>query len=480
MEIITLLQDLVKGLLEAEEKFLSNPKDFYALEKATKTTTDAMAAQFLSGVLSCIDKQIYDCRYREGKYTVQRTDTRNLVSSVGDLTFDCTYYRKAEGGYVYLLEELLGLDKDERFTEEAEVILLTEALKTSYAEAARSLPSKSTITKTTVMNKVHGIAKEMPITPPIEKKECTCLFIEADEDHIAEQHGNQKKESGNKSFISRLAYVYEYKQENPKCKGRKELVNTFYFSGVYAGSEGIEKFWKNMTDYIDQTYDSEKIKHIYISGDGAPWIKSGAKYIRKALFCADKFHLMKYINAASGQMMDEKEIAKAELWHLLYKKDRDAFKEYTNRMAASAGNTKPIEDLQSYVQSNWQPIMRSIHNKIIDGCSAEGHVSHVLSNRLSSRPMGWSQTGADRMSKLRCFERNYGRERIIDLVKYSRKQRRLKRTGTDNEFIEKVTLRQIKADHYDQAKSYIERIQATMPGLTARKKASIRTQLRLM
>lgn len=38
---------------------------------------------------------------------------------------------------------------------------------------------------------------------------------------------------------------------------------------------------------------------------------------------------------------------------------------------------------------------------------AEGHVSHVLSDRLSSCPMGWSQTGADRMSKLRCYERNH-------------------------------------------------------------------------
>ena len=40
--------------------------------------------------------------------------------------------------------------------------------------------------------------------------------------------------------------------------------------------------------------------------------------------------------------------------------------------------------------------------------SAESHVSHVLSNRMSSRPMRWSQTGADRMSKLRCYERNRG------------------------------------------------------------------------
>ena len=40
----------------------------------------------------------------------------------------------------YLLEELIGLDSHERFSEEAEVMLLTEALKTSYREATNVLP----------------------------------------------------------------------------------------------------------------------------------------------------------------------------------------------------------------------------------------------------------------------------------------------------------------------------------------------------
>lgn len=84
------------------------------------------------------------------------------------------------------------------------------------------------------------------------------------------------------------------------------------------------------------------------------------------------------------------------------------------------------------------------------------------------------------MSKLRCYEKNFGREKIIDLVRYSRGHRKQARTGTDDAMIEKVTLRQIRAEHYDQAKSYIERIQATIPGMTVRKAVSIRTQLRLL
>jgi hypothetical protein len=51
-------------------------------------------------------------------------------------------------------------------------------------------------------------------------------------------------------------------------------------------------------EYIDKTYDAESLKRIFVSEGGAAWIKSGADYLDKALFCADKFHLMKYIDQA--------------------------------------------------------------------------------------------------------------------------------------------------------------------------------------
>lgn len=482
MNIIALLETLVNGLLETEEIFFKNPKDFHTLETATKATTDAVAAMFMSNLLSSMDEMIYNCSYREGRYNVQRKDTRTLISSVGDITFDCTYYKRLseEGGYVCLIEEMMGLGKHERFTEEAEVMMLTEALKTSYSEAAKVLPSKSKIAKTTVMNKVHQIADEIPYEAPETKKECTYLFIEADEDHVAEQHGRWTKKEDNAGFISRLAYVYEYKRETPGCKGKKELVNKFHFGGLYQGHVGIEKFWNNVNDFISKTYKTDKIEKIFISGDGASWIKSGADYVAKAVFCADKFHLMKYINAASGQMLDEKDIAKEEIWHQLYKRSRKGFRDYTDAMIRSTNNTEPIEKLQTYVLNNWSAVMLCLHSEIVDGCSAEGHVSHVLSDRLSSRPMGWSQTGADRMSKLRCYEKNYGREKIIDLVKYSREQRSLKRTGTDDIVLKSVSLREIREEHYNQAKSYIERIQATIPGETSRKIIKIRENLRFI
>ena len=73
--------------------------------------------------------------------------------------------------------------------------------------------------------------------------------------------------------------------------------------------------------------------------------------------------------------------------------------------------------------------------------------------------MGWSQTGADRMSKLRCYERNYGREGIIDFVRYSREHRLLEATGTEDIPVQEISTGEIIAEHYDQSRSYIERIQ---------------------
>ena len=131
MNIVTLFEELLNSLIVAEEKFLNNPKDFHSLETSVKTTTEAFSASFLSNVLSSINDTIYNDSWRKSRYTVQRNDKRTVISSVGDITFDSTYYRNIQDGtYHYLVEEIIGLDAHERFTEEAETVMLTEALKT--------------------------------------------------------------------------------------------------------------------------------------------------------------------------------------------------------------------------------------------------------------------------------------------------------------------------------------------------------------
>lgn len=482
MAIVSLFETLLNDIFKAEEKFFEDPKAFDTLESSVKASTEAFAAGFLGEILSELDQAIYKSGWRIDRYKVQRRDRRRLISSVGDIEFECTYYKGygERSGFCHLVEDLIGLERNERFTQSAEVALLTEALKTSYEEATKVLPSKQRITKTTVMNKIHGIAEEIPDTIYEKPKAVPYLFIEADEDHVAEQHGKCSPAEENKSFISKLIYIYENKQDCGNNNGRKELVNKYYFSGLYPGQEGNSKMWSRVRDFIEQNYEEEALKRIFISGDGAPWIKSGVNFLEKSVFCADKYHLMQYLNAAAAQMLDEKALVKDELWHLLYSKSEKAkknFDEYTMRMMASAKSPEKVENLRKYVLGNWSAVRLALRSKIVEGCSAESHVSHILSDRLSSRPMGWSQTGADRMSKLRCYERNKGRAEIIRLVKYSRNQRHLAATGTDAVPVASLTLRNILAEHYDQTRSYIDRMQAHIPYGTVSKSISIQEHL---
>ena len=61
-------------------------------------------------------------------------------------------------------------------------------------------------------------------------------------------------------------------------------------------------------------------------------------------------------------------------------------------------------DSLQYIENNFDSIDLDAQRN----CSAEGHVSHVLSARLSSRPMGWSLAGAERIAQLRAFYFNGG------------------------------------------------------------------------
>lgn len=123
MNIVSLLDGLVKGILAAEETFFENPRDFHALETNVKASTESFATGFLSVVLSGLDKAIRDSGWRDGKYTVHRMAKRTIISSVGDITFDCTYYRGVgeRSGFTSLVEGIIGLTRNEKFTEAARI-----------------------------------------------------------------------------------------------------------------------------------------------------------------------------------------------------------------------------------------------------------------------------------------------------------------------------------------------------------------------
>ena len=91
------------------------------------------------------------------------------------------------------------------------------------------------------------------------------------------------------------------------------------------------------------------------------------------------------------------------------------------------------------------------------GSSTEGHVSHVLSSRMSSRPMGWSRKGADRLSRLRIYWKNGG-----DMLSLVRGQREGREEGDPEEkpCLSAAELLSWERQHSQANGKYIEALKA--------------------
>lgn len=477
MNIIPVIEQFLTEIFTAAGDFMENPNDLCGLEEKIDRAGRNSNAKIMELILNESDKMICDSHSRRKKYTIQRHDKRTLITTFGDITFDHTYYRsRKDGSYHYLLDEQMCLPRDEHFSDHAEACLLKEAAKSSYQKAADLIKSEEqTISKVTVMNKVHGILEELPIPEPEEKKKCEFLYIEADEDHIHRQSPNAGKKGD--CILGKLVYIYERKEE--VCKGKTRLVNPVYFGGQYQGSEGNAALWKRIDEYIEKNYDTDFLERVYISGDGASWIKAGTEYIGKSVLVADRYHLMKYINAAANQMLDESCSVKADFYRYIKKNKPEEITELCSRMREAANNTEPIDACETYLLNNWPAIRRAFQDKNVYGCSAEGHVSSVYSDRMSSRPMGWSETGADHMCRLRCLTKTYGEGKIVELVQVRREKEFSRRaaTGTDGIGISVEDVRKKYTKQQKETAVYAERMHATLGGTLAQKQLAIRYHL---
>ena len=174
------------------------------------------------------------------------------------------------------------------------------------------------------------------------------------------------------------------------------------FSGVYDGADNA-KLWDEVYAYLDSHYDLKKVKKIYLNADGGTWIQSGKKRIAGITSVLDEFHLQKYLLKMTSHLKDSVDDARKELCDAIKRGTKADFQSVVEGLkvcAETEATEKRIEESGAYILSNWTAAkIRLKDRETVKGCSAEGHVSHVLSSRMSSRPMGWSRTGVDKIGR---------------------------------------------------------------------------------
>lgn len=389
--------------------------------------TDQLGLDLIQEYIEDLDQSIFELPERKRHWEpIRITKNKSLITEMGELKYNKRYYKnKQNGDYKHLVDEVLGLTPKQRLSTEYEAKLVDFASDISY-EKSSIKAGRIKVSRQTVKNIVHKYKEdELKHIELIDKKrECEVLYVEADEDHISLQNG--------KKTITKLVYVHEGKEGQK----RKTLKNTKYFSGVKCSSD---KLYEEVYNYIKNTYDETKIKRIYVMGDGASWIKKGLEKLPESKFVLDKFHIKKYIMKATVGYEKERQ----DLMDSVSKADKEWFIKIIENLIDKESNEskkKDIFDTYRYIMNNWEGIEIYKKEEQVIGCSAEGHISHILSDRMSSRPIGWSRNGADNIAKLRAFKANGGK--VIEISRYNKRNQKVE--GISRKKLTKVNNKKIK------------------------------------
>lgn len=423
-------EECIKRFEKLEDNFMKEPLKMAEYVIGLTEELHNLGLRMIQESLEGMDEMIQKSPIRLKNWVIESHETKQLITSLGAVTFNKTLFTNKETNTSeYLLDRILGLERNERITEDAEAKMLKEAVQTSYRRGGEETSLTTEVKKQTVKNKIHKLEFPKNEEKPEKKKEVEYLYIEADEDHVSLQFRDKKGDltenenhQKNNCLITKLVYVHEgIEKEAPKSK-RHKLVNPYYFCGVNHGEEN-NAFWDEVYKYIDNHYNLDKVKKVYLNSDGGSWIKSGMKRIAGITYVLDEFHLEKYLTKLTSHMKDSREDATEELRTAIRSKTKEDFIEIVDRLEGCLKDEtrlKRIKDAKEYILSNWTAAkLRLKHKDGVKGSSTEGHVSHILSSRMSSRPMGWSVTGATKMSQLRAYELNGGD--MLELVRYQKK-----------------------------------------------------------
>lgn len=397
--------DIVHQILRSFERVtefvldvLERGLDYVDFEQKLHAELSSLGGEVCKAVLEAGDRYLVEHPGERAGWQVERRDEPKTVKTpFGEIKYLRTYFHhKSTGKYAYLVDRLAGCGPHARVDAALRAQIVETSSELSYRKTGKGpgmRPPSSRVSAQTVMSSIRDFDLEEKVAKEqVEKRRCKFLYVEADEDHVASQKG--------KKYMPRLVYVHEGRE----AKGnRNRLEELHYFSGLYKDNEEL---WLWVLNYIEEHYDMNFLERIFVCGDGASWIKKGLRVMPKSVFVLDMFHLDKYLVGT----LERRSAAYREAWKAVKAGDRLTVERQLKAAESSAETPEQKETARRcriYVRQNWEGIMAYVKYPEADlGVSAEGHVSHVLSARLSSRPMAWSHKGVDQMSRMRAFKAN--------------------------------------------------------------------------
>lgn len=395
MNIISLFQSFVNHL----SNILENNLFLHDLEHNIIDSTTDLNLDILRQTLEYLDLEYKNSKERKSLYYVQQTRKRTLITSLGLLTFNKTYYKsknKINGKYKYYsyLEDYLGIAKWAKMTLAAEVILINNALDNGYSWSANnSIPNYIT-TRQTISSKIQSINFNYIENVSI-KDTPNVIYIEADEVHANLQSRNKST----KNKIVPVILTHEGHKEDFVKK--KELKEQHYISSSILKTD---KLWNEAYKFLDTKYNLDKEPTIFVSGDGGPWIKGYVEVFPNAIYVLDSFH---YFNKKLAYIFKKEPIITSIADSYLRNKMVDEFKLLVNvQIEKYPDQKKNMIKVQNFLIENIEGIINQKHPLYKSPCSMEGHISNKYAKFITSRPHSYSENGLENIVQLLTMKAN--------------------------------------------------------------------------
>ena len=423
--------------------------DFKTLEKRIFEIMCQLACELIRKYLEWRDLAIMALRdTKEYRYVERRQTTIKTI--MGEVTFKRVYYKKRSGGYVFLLDEAMGIDCGCGLVSEnlAEQIVV-ECTDKSFRKAASDInsftgQSISAMGAWGVFQKFGETVEQQVArlkelddsgsTGHVGKVSSPVVFDEYDDVWISRQKATRQKRSTDAGSPEKPEEASDKKPE--KKPGKKPLHVGIAYTGwaqandgsygtldkiAYASFGTVTGFTSTFEALMRQQFDMDGVERRVTNGDGEAWIRTTAEYNDSTLQL-DPYHRSKAIIKAACDKSDRK-----LLYRAIEKKDIEKTLSLICEMALDAPDEptqKKLVELYRYFRNNkdifltWQE--RGIQlPEPPEGVAyrdmgvQESNNYSLITNRMKHRRGSWSEQGGDRMAQILCFRNTIGLDAIL-------------------------------------------------------------------
>jgi len=424
--------------------------DFKTFEKTIFKIMCRIACELIQIYLEWRDLSIMGMRdKKEYRYVDKRRTTIKTI--MGEVTFERVYYKKKSGGYVFLLDESMGLDNEYGLLSENLVEqIVIESTDKSFRKVADSITSNTMqcISRMGVWNVVQRYGEAITLqesrlkeldeggsTGHLGNVVSRVIFNEFDDVWVNFQKKYRSKRSGGDTADPDNSGKWSEKKLKKRTGKRPIHVGTAYTGWIqekdgrystvdkvaYASTGSVSVFTSMFEILLRHCFDMDGIECMVTNGDGEQWIRTEAE-ANDSILQLNPYHRSKAIIKAVGNKSDRQ-----RLFDAIGEKDVDKVLDTICDLILKAQDEsafKKLVELYSYFSNN-RDILLSWQERGIELPTPPEGVTYrnmgvqessnctLITQRMKHRRGSWSEKGGDHMAKILCYRNTIGLDTIM-------------------------------------------------------------------